>query len=178
MSSDGIIEAPGIILLIACLLRSSQYVIQSHVRQIKAFWLATVLVFVAVIRRELNYLPDLLVPSDFSFLNQSYDWWEDAALLILYLTSVGLLIYSRRYLWAVLKNVDVLLYLGVATLAILQYMGENAIVFPHTFGGIIEELAETLIYLIALLYLWKFTLSDFESCLLHKLNDGLSHANH
>ncbi|WP_201593267.1 hypothetical protein [Psychrobacter sp. Pi2-51] len=178
MSSDGIIEAPGIILLIACLLRSSQYVIQSHVRQIKAFWLATVLVFVAVIRRELNYLPDLLVPSDFSFLNQSYDWWEDAALLILYLTSVGLLIYSRRYLWAVLKNVDVSLYLGVATLAILQYMGENAIVFPHTFGGIIEELAETLIYLIALLYLWKFTLSDFESCLLHKLNDGLSHANH
>ncbi|MGM8937529.1 hypothetical protein ACS8E2_02425 [Psychrobacter glaciei] len=178
MSSDGIIEAPGIILLIACLLRSSQYVIQSHVRQIKAFWLATVLVFVAVIRRELNYLPDLLVPSDFSFLNQSYDWWEDAALLTLYLTSVGLLIYSRRYLWAVLKNVDVSLYLGVATLAILQYMGENAIVFPHTFGGIVEELAETLIYLIALLYLWKFTLSDFESCLLHKLNDGLSHANH
>ncbi|WP_415196255.1 hypothetical protein [Psychrobacter glaciei] len=178
MSSDGIIEAPGIILLIACLLRSSQYVIQSHVRQIKAFWLATVLVFVAVIRRELNYLPDLLVPSDFSFLNQSYDWWEDAALLTLYLTSVGLLIYSRRYLWAVLKNVDVSLYLGVATLAILQYMGENAIVFPHTFGGIVEELAETLIYLIALLYLWKFTLNDFESCLLHKLNDGLSHANH
>ncbi|MBP3946595.1 hypothetical protein [Psychrobacter sp. K31L] len=178
MSSDGIIEAPGIILLIACLLRSSQYVIQSHVRKIKAFWLATVLVFVAVIRRELNYLPDLLVPSDFSFLNQSYDWWEDAALLILYLTSVGLLIYSRRYLWAVLKNVDVSLYLGVATLAILQYMGENAIVFPHTFGGIVEELAETLIYLIALLYLWKFTLSDFESCLLHKLDHGLSHANH
>ena len=178
MSSDGIIEVPGIILLIACLLRSSQYVIQSHVRQIKAFWLATVLVFVAVIRRELNYLPDLLVPSDFSFLNQSYDWWEDAALLTLYLTSVGLLIYSRRYLWAVLKNVDVSLYLGVATLAILQYMGENAIVFPHTFGGIVEELAETLIYLIALLYLWKFTLNDFESCLLHKLNDGLSHANH
>ena len=178
MSSDGIIEAPGIILLIACLLRSSQYVIQSHVRQIKAFWLATVLVFVAVIRRELNYLPDLLVPSDFSFLNQSYDWWEDAALLTLYLTSVGLLIYSRRYLWAVLKNVDVSLYLGVATLAILQYMGENAILFPHTFGGIVEELAETLIYLIALLYLWKFTLNDFESCLLHKLNDGLSHANH
>ena len=178
MSSDGIIEAPGIILLIACLLRSSQYVIQSHVRQIKAFWLATVLVFVAVIRRELNYLPDLLVPSDFSFLNQSYDWWEDAALLILYLTSVGLLIYSRRYLWAVLKNVDVLLYLGVATLAILQYMGENAIVFPHTFGGIVEELAETFIYLIALLYLWKFTLSDFESCLLRKLNFELSRTNH
>jgi len=178
LSSDGIIEAPGIILLIACLLRSSQYVIQSHVRQIKAFWLATVLVFVAVIRRELNYLPDLLVPSDFSFLNQSYDWWEDSVLTLIYLVALGLLAYSRRYLWAVLKNVHVSLYLSVTVLAVIQYMGENAIVFPHAFGGIVEELAETLIYLIALLYLWKFTLSDFESCLLHKLNDGLSHANH
>ena len=101
------IEAPGIILLIICLLRSIQYVSQSHIRPIKAFWLAGVLVFVAVIRRELNYLPDLLVPSDFLLLGQSYDWWEDSVLTVIYLIALGLLAYSRRYLWAVLKNVPV-----------------------------------------------------------------------
>ncbi|WP_261862718.1 hypothetical protein [Psychrobacter sp. JCM 18900] len=104
MSSDGIIEIPGIILLIVCLLRSSQYVMKSHVKQIKAFWLAAVLIFVSVIRRELNYLPDLLVPSDFSMLGQSYDWWEDSVLTVIYLVALGLLVYSRHYLWAVLKK--------------------------------------------------------------------------
>ena len=98
-------------------------------------------------------------------------------LLVIYLMSVGLLIYSWRYLWAILKDVDVSLYLGVATLAILQYMGENAIMFPHTLGGIVEEFAETIIYVIALVYLWRFKLSDFESCLLRKLNLELSHIN-
>ena len=178
MATDGFIEIPGIILLIACLLRCVQYVAQSHVKQIKAFWLASVLIFIAVIRRELNYLPELFIPSDFSLLSHSYDWWEDAVLLIIYLMSVGLLIYSWRYLWAVLKNINVSLYLGVATLAILQYMGENAIGFPHTFGGILEELAETAIYVLALVYLWRFKLNDFESCLLRKLNFELSRANH
>ncbi|CAN6959729.1 MULTISPECIES: hypothetical protein [Psychrobacter] len=177
MATDGFIEIPSIILLIACLLRCAQYVAQSHVKQIKAFWLASVLVFVAVIRRELNYLPELFIPSNFSLLSHSYDWWEDAVLLVIYLMSVGLLIYSWRYLWAILKDVDVSLYLGVATLAILQYMGENAIMFPHTLGGIVEEFAETIIYVIALVYLWRFKLSDFESCLLRKLNFELSHIN-
>lgn len=176
--TDGFMEIPSIILLIACLLRCVQYVAQSHVKQIKAFWLASVLVFIAVIRRELNYLPELLIPSNFSLFSHSYDWWEDAVLLVIYLMSVGLLIYSWRYLWAVLKNVNVSLYLGVAILALLQYMGENAIGFPHTFGGIVEELAETAIYVIALVYLWRFKLSDFESCLLRQLNFELSHANH
>ncbi|MDN3454082.1 hypothetical protein [Psychrobacter sp. APC 3350] len=178
MSSDGIIEAPGIILLIACLLRISQYVIQSHVTQIKAFWLAAILIFVSVIRREWNYLPDLLVPSDFSLLSQSYDWWEDCVLTVIYLVALGLLAYSRHYLWAVLKNVPVSLYLSVTVLAIIQYMGENAIMFPHTFGEIVEELAETVIYGIALAYLWRFKLADYESCLVQKLNYKFNHANH
>ena len=177
MATDGFIEIPGIILLIACLLRCVQYVAQSHIKQIKAFWLASVLVLIAILRRELNYLPELFIPSDFSFLSHSYDWWEDAVLLVIYLMSLGLLIYSWRYLWAVLKNVNVSLYLGVAILALLQYMGENAIGFPHTFGGILEELAETAIYVLALVYLWRFKLSDFESCLLRKLNFELSHVS-
>jgi hypothetical protein len=177
LSSDGIIEAPGIILLFACLLRSTQYLVRSHIKQIQAFWLAAVLVFVAVIRRELNYLPDLLVPSDFSFLNQSYDWWEDSVLTVIYLVALGLLAYSRRYLWAVLKNVHVSLYLSVTVLAVIQYMGENAIVFPHSIGGIVEELAETMIYIIALVYLWRFKLADYESCLAQKLNYEFHHAN-
>jgi len=159
--TESVIEIPGVILLIACLLRSLQYRRQSSIEQIRAFWLASVLIFIAVIRRELNFLPDLFIPSDFLLLGHNYDWWEDAALLILYLLAVGLLIYSRRYLWAVLKNVSVMIYVSVATLALLQYMGENAIVFPQTIGGLIEEVAETIVYVIALGYLWQFKLNDF-----------------
>ena len=177
MNSDGIIEIPGMILLFACLLRCTQYVVKSHIKQIKCFWLAGILIFVAVIRRELNYLPDLLVPSDFSMLGQSYDWWEDSVLTVIYLVALGLLTYSRHYLWAVLKNVPVSLYLSVTVLAIVQYMGENAIIFPHTFGEIVEELAETAIYAIALTYLWRFKLTDYESCLVQKLNYKFNHAN-
>jgi hypothetical protein len=159
--TESVIEIPGVILLIACLLRSLQYRRQSSIEQIKAFWLASALIFIAVIRRELNFLPDLFIASDVLVLGHNYDWWEDAALLILYLLAVGLLIYSRRYLWAVLKNVSVILYVSVATLALLQYMGENAIVFSQTIGGLIEEVAETIVYVIALVYLWQFKLSDF-----------------
>ena len=175
MSTDGIIEAPGIILLIACLLRSSQYVMKSHIRQIQAFWLATVFSFVAVIRRELNYLPDLLVPDDFSFLSQSYDWWEDSVLTVIYLVALGLFAYSRRYLWAVLKSVHVSLYLCVTALVIVQYMGENAIGFPHTLGGIVEELAETAIYAIALTYIWRFNLTEFAAGLDYPSDYKLCH---
>ncbi|MGP5687047.1 hypothetical protein ACTXOU_13885, partial [Psychrobacter glacincola] len=111
MSSDGIIEIPGIIILFACLLRCVQYLLQSSAtntfKQIRAFWLAAVLVFFAVIRRELNYLPDLLVPTDFVLFSHSYDWWEDLVLTIVYVLIVGLLAYSWRYLWAILKKVPV-----------------------------------------------------------------------
>ncbi|MGP5225473.1 hypothetical protein ACTXMP_06235 [Psychrobacter glacincola] len=97
MNSDGIIEAPGIIILFACLLRCLQYLLQSSAintfKQVRAFWLAAVLVFFAVIRRELNYLPDLLVPTDFMLLSHSYDWWEDVVLTIVYLLIIGLLAY-------------------------------------------------------------------------------------
>jgi hypothetical protein len=51
-----------------------QYVIQSRSKSSRYFWLASVLVFFEVIRRELNYLPELFIPSDFSLLAHSYDW--------------------------------------------------------------------------------------------------------
>lgn len=161
MTSDGIIEAPGIVLLFVCVLRCSQYLVRSHIKHIQAFWLAAVLVFIAVIRRELNYLPDLLVPSDFLFFSQSYDWWEDCVLTVLYLAALGLLIYSRQYLQAVLKKVPVSLYVIVAVLAVVQYMGENTIVFSEGLGEIVEELAETTVYAIALVYLWRFNLRAY-----------------
>lgn len=168
MATDGIIEIPGIILLIACILRCVQYMIQSKSKQGLYFWLASVLTFFAVIRRELNYLPELLIASDFSVLNYSYDWWEDALLLIIYLLIVGLLAYSWRYLWAILKSVPVYLYLMIVGLALLEYMGENAIMIPQGLGEIVEELAETGVYAIALVYIWRFKPLMFEALLLNK----------
>ena len=166
LSSDGIIEIPGIIILFACLLRCVQYLLQSSApntfKQIRAFWLAAVLVFFAVIRRELNYLPDLLVPTDFMLFSHSYDWWEDLVLTIVYVLIVGLLAYSWRYLWAILKKVPVSLYFSVAALALLEYMGENAIMIPEAFGVITEELSETAIYGIALIYLWRLNLNEYD----------------
>ena len=169
MTTDGIIEIPGLIMLIACILRCTQYVIQSQSKQSYYFWLASVLIFFAVIRRELNYLPELFISSDFSLLNRSYDWWEDAVLLVVYLLIIGLLAYTWRYLWAVLKSVPVSLYLIVVALAILEYMGENAIIIPENIGEIVEEIAETGVYAVALVYLWRFKTIDFERELSHKL---------
>ena len=168
MATDGIIEIPGIILLIACILRCVQYMVQSKSKQGLYFWLASVLTFFAVIRRELNYLPELLIASDFSVLNHSYDWWEDALLLIIYLLIVGLLAYSWRYLWAILKSVPVYLYLMIVGLALLEYMCENAIMIPQALGEIVEELAETGVYAIALIYIWHFKPLMFEMLLSNK----------
>ncbi|MGP9636685.1 hypothetical protein [Psychrobacter sp. AOP3-A1-26] len=137
-------------------------------QKIRAFWLAAVLVFFAVIRRELNYVPDLFISSGFSFLNHSYDWWEDAILTVVYLLIVGLLAYSWRYLWAVLRSVPIAVYASIIALAILEYMGENYIIIPESIGEIVEELAETGVYAIALVYLWQFKLIDFEEYLSHK----------
>ena len=162
MATDGIIEIPGIILLVACILRCTQYVLQSKSKQGLYFWLASVLTFFAVIRRELNYLPELLIASDFSLLNHSYDWWEDAVLLIIYLLIVALLAYTWRYLWAVLKSVPVYLYLMIVGLALLEYMGENAIMIPQGLGEFIEEVAETGVYAIAFTYLLHFRPLVFE----------------
>lgn len=75
---------------------------------------------------------------------------------------IGLFVYSWRYLWTVLKHTPVSLYLSVAVLALLQYMGENAIIFPETLGVMVEELTEGIIYSIALIYLWNLKLADFE----------------
>lgn len=80
---------------------------------------------------------------------------------VIYLVALGLLAYSRHYLYAILKRVPVSLYLSVTVLAVIQYMGENAIMFPHTIGGIVEELTETVIYTIALAYLWRLHLSAY-----------------
>ena len=145
------------------MLRCTQYVIQSRRKPSRYFWLASVLVFFEVIRRELNYLPELFIPSDFSLLTHSYDWWEDNVLAIILLVIIGLLAYSRRYLWAVLKDINISLYIAVAVLAVLQYMGENAIVIPESIGEMVEEVSETIIYAIALVYLWRFKLGDFEN---------------
>ncbi|MFZ2843621.1 hypothetical protein [Psychrobacter sp.] len=169
MTTDGIIEIPGLIMLIACILRCTQYVIQSQSKKSHYFWLASVLIFFAVIRRELNYLPELFISSDFSLLNRSYDWWEDAVLLIVYLSIVGLLAYTWRYLWAVLKSVPVSLYLIVVALATLEYMGENTIIIPEIIGQIVEEIAETGVYAVALVYLWRFKIIDFERHLSYHL---------
>ncbi len=169
MTTDGIIEIPGLIMLIACILRCTQYVIQSQSKRSRYFWLASVLIFFAVIRRELNYMPELFVSSDFSLFNHSYDWWEDAVLLVIYLSIVGLLAYTWRYLWAVLKSVPVSLYFIVTALAILEYMGENTIIVPESIGQIVEEIAETGVYAVALVYLWRFKIIDFERHLSYKL---------
>lgn len=170
MTSDGVIELPGIIMLFACIFRCAQYMKQSQLKLGRYFWLASVLVFFAVIRRELNYLPELFIPSSFSFLNHSYDWWEDAILLTVYLLIVGLLAYSWRYLWAVLKKVPISLYITVVVLALLEYMGENAIFIPENIGEIVEEIAETSVYAIALIYLWRFKLSDFDHSVSYQPN--------
>lgn len=160
-TENGIIETASVIILVLCLLRSGQYALQSHIKQGHYFWLASVLTFFTVIRRELNHLPDLFVPKNFLFLSHSYDWWEDAVLLLIYLLTVGFLFFAWRYCWSLLKRIPVSLYLCVAGLALIQYMGENAIVFSHDFGLIVEELAEVAIYSIALAYLWSFKLNDF-----------------
>ena len=149
------------------MLRCMQYVIQSRSKSSRYFWLASVLVFFEVIRRELNYLPELFIPSDFSLLAHSYDWWEDNVLAIILLVIIGLLAYSWRYLWAVLKDINISLYIAVAVLAVLQYMGENAILIPESIGEMVEEVSETIIYAIALVYLWRFKLGDFENYILH-----------
>ncbi|WP_296244243.1 MULTISPECIES: hypothetical protein [unclassified Psychrobacter] len=144
------------------MLRCAQYVIQSRSKQSRYFWLASVLVFFEVIRRELNYLPELFIPSDFSLLAHSYDWWEDSVLTLILLVIIGLLAYSWRYLWAVLKDIRISLYIVIAVLAVLQYMGENAIVIPESIGEMVEEVSETIIYMIALVYLWRYKLIGFE----------------
>jgi energy-coupling factor transporter transmembrane protein EcfT len=118
-----------------------------------------------------------MVPSDFMLLGYSYEWWEDMVLLAIILVTVGFLIYSWRYFWTVLKNVPRSLYFGVAFLVLIQYMGENAIVIPESFGETVEELAENAIYIVALVYLWTFTLVDFESRLASRSEDDVTRNN-
>lgn len=163
ITENSIIEIGEAIILTLCLLRCLQYSVQSRVLQGRYFWLASVLVFFSVIRRELSYLSDLLVPEDFMLIGHSYDWWEDRILLVIIVAMLILLVRARHYFWTVLKNIPKSLYLGVAVLAVLQYMGENAIMFPHEFGEVVEETSENIIYMIALIYLWQFKLSIFEN---------------
>lgn len=161
-NENGVIEIVGNIILVLCLLRCLQYSLKSHIRQGHYFWIAAILVFFIVIRRELNYLADVFIPSGFSIWSHSYDWWEDSVLLLIYIITAGLLIYSWRYFWVLLKDTAIALYIIVAALALLQYMGENAIGFSPEIGVAVEELSENIIYTIALLYLLSFDLSDFE----------------
>lgn len=152
-----------------CLLRCIQYATQSRHKQGGYFWLAAVLVFFTVIRRELNHLPDLFIDARVLWLGHNYDWWEDRVLLVIYLVALGLLFYAWRYCWKLLKTTPLWLYLSVLVLALLQYTGENAIGFSHSSGLIVEELSETAIYLMALGYLWSFKVTDFEEPLEQRL---------
>ncbi len=159
---NGIIEIVSVTFLLLCLWRCIHYAIQSRLKQGGYFWVAASLVFVTVIRRELNHLPDLFISESAFLLNHNYDWWEDRMLLVIYIIAVGFLIYAWRYCWSVLKHTPVWLYICVAALALLQYTGENAIVFSHDLGLIVEESSETVIYLMAVGYLWSFKLADFD----------------
>lgn len=82
---------------------------------------------------------------------------------MVYLAIVGLLIYARHYLWHILKQIPASLYISVAVLALLQYMGENAIIISETIGVVVEEITEMVIYSIALLYLVNFKLDNSEN---------------
>ena len=152
----------GIVVLIACLLRCAQYALKSGVRQGHYFWFAGVLVFFNVMRRELSYLPEVYVPADFLWLGMTYNQWEDGFLLLTYIIMLGCLAYSWRYLRAVLKGVPNYLYVIVAVLALLQYMGEHAIGFSMYYGEMAEELIEVVIYSIALVYLWRLKIAHYE----------------
>lgn len=143
-------------------MRCVQYALQSRLKQGGYFWLASVLVFVTVIRRELNHVPDLFINNKLLWLTHNYDWWEDRLLLVIYLLMLGFLFYAWRYLWSVLKVTPVWLYFCVAALALIQYAGENAIGFSADIGVMVEELSETVIYLIALGYLWSLKLTVVE----------------
>lgn len=151
----------GVVILCLCTLRLGQFAYQSNMKISRYFWLASVLVFLTVIRRELNFLPQILGVDGLSMLGYSYDWWEDGVLLVLYLCAAGLLLYSWRYLAAVLKSVPLPLYGTVAVLAALQYMGENAILIPPALGVMVEESCEDVIYTIALMYLYYFDVAVF-----------------
>lgn len=49
-------------------------------------------------------------------------------------------------------------------------MGENAILIPESIGEMVEEISETIIYTIALAYLWRFKFTEFESRFLPQPN--------
>ena len=89
-------------------------------------------------------------------------------LLVITLTALGLLLYARRYVWAVLKEVPKKLYIVTAILVVVQYVAENEMGFSTVSGNIIEELCEVIIYIIAFVYLWRFKLDDFNSRFIHK----------
>ena len=135
----------------------------------KFFWLAALLIFFSALRRELSFVPELFVPEGFMLLGKTYEWWEDGILLIVTLIALGSLAYAWRYLWAILKNVPPFLYVLTTVLVIIQYMGENSIGFSHDMGMIVEEVAEAIIYIIALIYLWRFKLNEFDGQLAKSL---------
>lgn len=168
ITEDSLIEYIEAFLLALSLIPCVLYAIKSRFNIARSFWIGSILVFLSALRRELSFLPDLLVPEDFLWLGKSYEWWEDAVLLIIILAALGLLIYARRYVWAVLKEVPKKLYIIVTILVIIQYLAENGIGFNAISGGIVEELCEAVIYIIAFVYLWRFKLDDFNMRFVNK----------
>ena len=162
ITENSFIEHAGAALLLACMLKCIHYVVISSYKQGRYFWIAACFIFTLVLRKELNYLPDLLVPANFLWLGQGYDWWEDMILSIFGGIALVLLAMSRPYWVYILKRVPLILYVIVAVLAALQYVGEHAILFSEASGVMIEELSEDIVYTIALVYLWRLGLVTLE----------------
>ena len=75
ITEDSIIEQVGVALLVLCLLYCLYYLTKSRLTPGRFFWSTTALAFLMMIRKELNYLPDLYLASDFTFLSRGYEWW-------------------------------------------------------------------------------------------------------
>ena len=162
ITENSFIEHAGAALLLASMLKCIQYVTTSRYKQGRYFWIAASFIFFLVLRKELNYLPDLIVPAGFSWLGQGYDWWEDMLLSIGGAIALVMLVLSRHYWWYIIKRVPLILYVIVIALAVLQYIGEHAILFSESSGVMVEELAEATVYTIALVYLWRLGLPALE----------------
>ncbi|WP_156819061.1 hypothetical protein [Psychrobacter lutiphocae] len=83
-------------------------------------------------------------------------------LITIALVALMFLAYAWRYVWGILSSMPKALYVIVASLVVTQYLGEHGILFGHDLGVVVEEVSEATIYLIALVYLWRFELPKFE----------------
>lgn len=162
ISENNIVEHAGAVLLLLCMLKSLHYVMISRYKQGRYFWIASFIVFFLVLRKELNYLRETFSLNELVWLGQSYKWWEDTVLTVIGVIALVLLVLSRRYCLYILKRVPPALYAVIVMLAVLQYMGEHAIGFSEWWGVLVEEMCESIVYAIALVYMWRLKLPILE----------------